>query len=125
MAMDPDALAKAFVQHYYTTFDTSREQLAALYQEGSMLTFEGQQVLGSQNIVHKLTTLPFQQCQHSITTVDCQPSGPAGGWLVFVSGNLQLSGEAHALKFSQMFHLIPTQQGSFYVLNDIFRLNYA
>lgn len=25
----------------------------------------------------------------------------------------------------QMFHLIPTPQGSFYVLNDIFRLNYA
>lgn len=25
----------------------------------------------------------------------------------------------------QMFHLMPTPQGSFYVLNDIFRLNYA
>lgn len=25
----------------------------------------------------------------------------------------------------QMFHLIPTPQGSFYVQNDIFRLNYA
>ncbi|KAJ9564048.1 hypothetical protein OSB04_000014 [Centaurea solstitialis] len=112
--------------------------------------------------------------------------------LVFVSGNLQLAGEQHALKFSQdtgklkfskclfwitalkhnlvkireanyprnvkagfvlcwpfavltvllelidikgaviaqrimeqMFHLMPTPQGSFYVYNDIFRLNYA
>ena len=26
---------------------------------------------------------------------------------------------------AQMFHLIPTPQGSFYVFNDIFRLNYA
>ncbi|KAG6597659.1 Nuclear transport factor 2B, partial [Cucurbita argyrosperma subsp. sororia] len=43
----------------------------------------------------------------------------------FPSGNLQLAGEQHALKFSQMFHLMPTPQGSFYVLNDIFRLNYA
>jgi len=25
----------------------------------------------------------------------------------------------------QMFHLMPTPQGSFFVLNDIFRLNYA
>jgi len=25
----------------------------------------------------------------------------------------------------QMFHLMPTPQGSFYVFNDIFRLNYA
>ncbi|XP_051141187.1 nuclear transport factor 2B-like isoform X1 [Andrographis paniculata] len=123
--MDPDAVAKAFVDHYYSTFDANRAGLASLYQEGSMLTFEGEKILGSQNIVTKLTNLPFQQCQHRITTVDCQPSGPAGGMLVFVSGNLQLGGEQHALKFSQMFHLMPIPQGSFYVLNDIFRLNYA
>ncbi|CAN6550972.1 unnamed protein product [Malus baccata var. baccata] len=123
--MDPDAVSKAFVEHYYTLFDANRGALANLYQETSMLTFEGQKIQGSQSIVAKLTSLPFQQCQHSITTVDCQPSGPAGGMLVFVSGNLQLAGEQHALKFSQMFHLMPTQQGSFYVLNDIFRLNYA
>ncbi|KAL0331848.1 UNVERIFIED_CONTAM: Nuclear transport factor 2A [Sesamum calycinum] len=99
--MDPDAVAKAFVEHYYSTFDANRAGLANLYQDGSMLTFEGQKIMGSQNIVAKLTSLPFQQCQHAITTVDCQPSGPAGGMLVFVSGNLQLAGEQHALKFSQ------------------------
>ncbi|KAM7484054.1 hypothetical protein LguiA_000063 [Lonicera macranthoides] len=103
--MDPDSVAKAFVEHYYTTFDANRSGLANLYQEASMLTFEGQKIMGSQNIVAKLTSLPFQQCQHSITTVDCQPSGPAGGMLVFVSGNLQLSGEQHALKFSQGFSI--------------------
>ncbi|KHN44448.1 Nuclear transport factor 2 [Glycine soja] len=136
--MDPDALAKAFVEHYYSTFDTNRNNLANLYQEGSMLSFEGQKIQGSHNIVAKLTSLPFQhyavakltslpfqQCHHSISTVDCQPSGVNAGMLVFVSGNLQLAGEQHALKFSQMFHLIPTPQGSYYVLNDIFRLNYA
>ncbi|MBA0682440.1 hypothetical protein Goari_024162 [Gossypium aridum] len=122
--MDPDAVAKAFVEHYYSTFDANRAGLANLYQEGSMLTFEGQKIQGSQSIVAKLTSLPFQQCKHNITTVDCQPSG-SGGMLVFVSGNLQLAGEQHALKFSQMFHLMPTPQGSFYVLNDIFRLNDA
>ncbi|CAN6840829.1 unnamed protein product [Brassica oleracea] len=99
--MDPDAVAKAFVEHYYTTFDSNRAGLVSLYQEGSMLTFEGQKIQGSQNIVAKLTSLPFQQCKHNITTVDCQPSGPANGMLVFVSGNLQLAGEQHALKFSQ------------------------
>ncbi|KAD4586574.1 hypothetical protein E3N88_24175 [Mikania micrantha] len=100
--MDPDAVSKAFVEHYYSTFDTNRSGLANLYQESSMLTFEGQKIQGSQNIVNKLTSLPFQQCKHTITTVDCQPSGPAGGMLVFVSGNLQLAGEQHALKFSQL-----------------------
>ncbi|KAG4934671.1 hypothetical protein AAZX31_18G005000 [Glycine max] len=90
-----------------------------------MLSFEAQKILGAPNILAKLTSLPFQQCQHSITTVDSQPSAVNSAMLVFVSGNLQLAGEQHSLKFSQMFHLIPTPQGSYYVLNDIFRLNYA
>ncbi|KAF2292903.1 hypothetical protein GH714_029722 [Hevea brasiliensis] len=42
--MDPDAVAKAFVEHYYTTFDANRAGLANLYQDGSMLTFEGQKI---------------------------------------------------------------------------------
>ncbi|KAH0671217.1 hypothetical protein KY285_025431 [Solanum tuberosum] len=99
--MDPNELAKAFVEHYYSTFDTNRAGLGNLYQEGSMLTFEGIKTQGSQNIVAKLTSLPFQQCQHTITTTDCQPSGPAGGMIVVVSGHLQLAGEQHALKFGQ------------------------
>lgn len=103
--MDPDALAKAFVEHYYSTFDTNRNGLANLYQEGSMLTFEGQKIQGASNIVAKLTSLPFQQCHHSISTVDCQPSGVNAGMLVFVSGNLQLAGEQHTLKFSQVLSL--------------------
>ncbi|KAG8383306.1 hypothetical protein BUALT_Bualt05G0171000 [Buddleja alternifolia] len=98
--MDPDAVAKAFVEHYYSTFDTNRAGLASLYQETSMLSFEGQKFQGAQSITAKLTSLPFQQCQHQITTVDCQPSGPSGGMLVFVSGNLQLAGEQHALKLT-------------------------
>ncbi|KAD3641873.1 hypothetical protein E3N88_31097 [Mikania micrantha] len=51
--MDPDAVAKAFVEHYYSTFDTNRSNLANLYQESSMLTFEGQKIQGSANIVAK------------------------------------------------------------------------
>lgn len=122
--MDPEQVATAFVSHYYSTFDSNRAGLGNLYQDSSMLTFEGQKTQGIQNIVSKLTSLPFQQCQHNVSTMDCQPSG-SGGVIVFVSGSLQLAGEQHALRFSQMFHLMPTPQGSFYVLNDIFRLNYA
>ncbi|KAJ0988821.1 hypothetical protein J5N97_007177 [Dioscorea zingiberensis] len=122
--MDSDLVAKQFVEYYYSTFDTNRAGLASLYQESSMLTFEGTKTQGAAAIVAKLAGLPFQQCHHAVSTIDCQPSGPAGGILVFVSGQLQLAGEQHALKFSQMFHLMP-HQGSFFVLNDIFRLNYA
>ncbi|EFJ20863.1 hypothetical protein SELMODRAFT_230884 [Selaginella moellendorffii] len=124
-AMDPDQVSRAFVDHYYNTFDANRAGLVSLYQDASMLTFEGQQFQGAPNIANKLNSLPFQQCKHNISTVDCQPSGAHGGMLVFVSGILQLPGEEHPLKFSQMFHLVPTAEGSLFVLNDIFRLNYA
>ncbi|GJZ17269.1 DNA helicase [Tanacetum coccineum] len=103
--MDPDSLSKAFVDHYYSTFDTNRASLSSLYQDSSMLTFEGEKIKGAVNIVNKLTSLPFQQCKHNITTVDCQPSGPAGGMLVFVSGTMQLAGEEHLLKFSQILEV--------------------
>ncbi|QHO37424.1 hypothetical protein HN51_003879 [Arachis hypogaea] len=73
--MDADALAKAFVEHYYTTFDNNDAGLVNLYQQdSSMLTFEGQKIQGAKNIAAKLTSLPFNQCVYSITTVDCQPS---------------------------------------------------
>ncbi|XP_018815468.2 uncharacterized protein LOC108987072 [Juglans regia] len=46
----------------------NRAALANLYRESSMLTFEVQKIQSSQNIVAKLTSLPFQQCKHAITT---------------------------------------------------------
>ncbi|XP_077242182.1 NTF2-like protein [Tasmannia lanceolata] len=120
-----ELVAKAFVDHYYYLFDNNRPSLSSLYNHTSMLTFEGQHIQGVDEIARKLNQLPFDQCKHVISTVDCQPSPFAGGILVFVSGNLQLSGEEHSLRFSQMFQLIPTLQGSFFVQNDIFRLNYG
>ena len=38
-------------------------------------------------IIQKLTSLPFQKCQHAISSVDAQPS-VAGGVNVFVTGQL-------------------------------------
>ena len=103
LTMDPDQVARAFVEHYYSIFDSNRSALASLYQDASMLTFEGQKFAGGPSIVAKLTGLSFQQCKHHVSTIDCQPSGPGGGMLVFVSGNMQLPGEDHPLKFSQVF----------------------
>ncbi|XP_058092750.1 nuclear transport factor 2B [Magnolia sinica] len=120
-----EKVAKAFVEHYYNIFDTNRSFLSSLYQPSSILTFEGQNIHGVDEIARKLTQLPFDQCKHLITTVDCQPSPFDGGILVFVCGSVHLLGEEHQLRFSQMFHLIPTLQGSFFVQNDIFRLNYG
>uniref|UniRef100_A0A7C9CVH8 NTF2 domain-containing protein n=2 Tax=Opuntia streptacantha TaxID=393608 RepID=A0A7C9CVH8_OPUST len=120
-----EIVGRAFVEHYYKLFDADRPSLTSLYQPSSLLTFEGQKFQGVEDISSKLNSLPFDQCRHLISTVDSQPSFLNGGILVFVSGSLQLAGEEHHLRFSQMFHLIPTAQGSFFVQNDIFRLNYC
>ena len=154
-ALPPHCLptaSQAFTDHYYATFDTARNNLAGLYQDQSMLTFEGQKFQGTQavrlaasqlvrrpvggccrareggvgpwlpaaeqlrsnfgrrrrwlsppcagrpsahlpprrtcpQILQKLTSLPFQQCKHHISSLDAQPS-LSGGVLVFVTGQL-------------------------------------
>ena len=120
---DPVAVAKAFTDHYYQTFDTNRPGLATLYQNESMLTFEGQQFMGAQAIVEKLTGLPFQSVQHRVVSLDAQPS-MSGGLVVFVTGQLITDGESKPLNFSQVFALM-NAGGSYVVTNDMFRLNYG
>ena len=116
---DCDAVARAFVEYYYRTFDANRGALAALYAgpHTSALSFEGHAVAGAEEIGRKLAQLPFGQCRHSVSTVDCQPSPSfPGGILVFVSGHLQLAGEDHQLRFSQVRHLLLAQvQLVFYI----------
>ncbi|WOH08901.1 hypothetical protein DCAR_0728352 [Daucus carota subsp. sativus] len=119
MDADADAVARAFVDHYYFTFD-NRSNLGSLYKEASRLTFEGEEIQGSVNIVAKLTSLP-QKFKHRIGTIDGQSSGPAGGILVSVDGSVEIEEYAPS-RFSQVFLLMPTAaEGSYYVLNDIYR----
>eukprot|EP01115_Flamella_aegyptia_P003797 TRINITY_DN170_c0_g1_i1.p1 TRINITY_DN170_c0_g1~~TRINITY_DN170_c0_g1_i1.p1 ORF type:complete len:126 (-),score=44.53 TRINITY_DN170_c0_g1_i1:54-431(-) len=125
MAGNFEEVGKAFVTHYYTLFDSNqREQLGALYQNESMLTFEQSKFQGRDNILTKLKNLAFQTVKHQITALDAQPS-PGNGILVFASGNLVVDDSQNILKFSQVFNLMPTATGGYYVLNDIFQLNYG
>ncbi|CAO3640147.1 unnamed protein product [Mucor hiemalis] len=87
---DINQVATAFTQFYYQTFDTNRPQLSALYREGSMLSFEGQQFSGVNSIVEKLAGLPFQKVVHRISTTDAQPAAN-GAILVSVTGALLVS----------------------------------
>ncbi|KAJ1620868.1 hypothetical protein T492DRAFT_914744, partial [Pavlovales sp. CCMP2436] len=80
-------IGKAFADHYYKMFDSSRAQLQSLYQGESMLSFEGEQHQGMTAIMQKLTTLNFQTVLHIPKTVDCHP-GINGAIVVFVTGNL-------------------------------------
>ncbi|CAG8609532.1 9907_t:CDS:2, partial [Scutellospora calospora] len=91
----------------------------------SMLTFEGLKFQGAELIIEKLTSLPFQQVQHRIATIDAQPSHPSlNGIFVCVTGELLIDQETNPTRFTQAFQLIPDGT-SYFVLNDIFRLNYG
>lgn len=87
---------QAFLDYYYNMFSTNRAGLAGLYQEASMLTFEGNKFQGVQAIITKLTSLPFQNATVQRTSSDFQPS-VSGGIVVFVCGNITV-GVSHAFK---------------------------
>ncbi|KAF9533512.1 nuclear transport factor 2 [Crepidotus variabilis] len=122
MAADIVAIAKQFTDFYYSTFDTNRASLGSLYRDTSMLTWEGQPIQGRDSISEKLTSLPFASVQHKVTTSDVQPI--QNGIVVYVTGLLVVDDSTNPLQFGQVFNL--TQEGdSFFIQNDIFRLNYG
>lgn len=124
MSVDFNTLSQQFCDFYYQQFDADRAQLGNLYRDHSMLTFESAQLQGATAIIEKLTSLPFQKVAHRISTLDAQPASENGDVLVMVTGELLIDEEQNSQRYSQVFHLIP-ENGSYYVLNDIFRLNYA
>ncbi|KNE62682.1 hypothetical protein AMAG_09617 [Allomyces macrogynus ATCC 38327] len=125
MAADPKAVAKAFTDWYYAAFAANRASLAGVYRDISMLSFEGTDHVGTSAIVAKLQSLAFQQIQFKVLSLDAQPSNPQlGSILICVTGQLIPEGENKPLFFSQTFQLIP-EGGSFWVYNDVFRLNYG
>ncbi|XP_042437240.1 nuclear transport factor 2B-like [Zingiber officinale] len=92
----------------FNAFASNPHALGGLYLDYSMLTIiEGENIQGAAAIAAKLTSHPFQLCAHAISTVDSQPLGHPGGVLVFVSGSLQLGGEQHPHKFSQVSRFLP------------------
>ncbi|KAF1826020.1 putative nuclear transport factor 2 [Dissoconium aciculare CBS 342.82] len=121
---DFQAIAKQFVDFYYQTFDQARPELAPLYRDESMLTFENSPTQGSAGIIEKLVGLPFQKVEHRVDTLDAQPSNPNGGILVIVTGALLVEEEKRPMSYVQTFQLLPSD-GSYYIFNDVFRLVYA
>ena len=90
-----------------------------LFSDQSMLTFEGEQFMGQQNIYNKLSSLG--SVQHNVKTLDVQPT-TNNGILAFVSGELSIDG-GPPMMFTEVFHLQQGGQFGYFVLNDLFRLN--
>ncbi|RHZ49164.1 hypothetical protein Glove_529g32 [Diversispora epigaea] len=120
---DANAFATQFINYYYSVFCSDRNNLRPLYREQSMLTFEGAPHQGVNNIIEKMTSLPFQRVAHRIASLDAQPS-ISNGIFVVVTGELLVDDEQNPQRFTQAFQLIP-EGSTYWVLNDIFRLNYG
>lgn len=90
LALDRYLASQAFTDHYYNTFDTNRQALGPLYQEQSLMNFQGAKSVGSAAIQQKLTALPFKQCKHQITSIDAQQSMSQGINIV-VTGQIIVS----------------------------------
>ena len=88
----------------------------------SMLTFEGTQVQGAANILAKYRS--FGAVKHTIKSMDVQPSNAQNAIVIFVTGSIKIGGD-NPLHFCEMFQLVSTGPGAYYVHNDVFRLNYG
>jgi len=123
---DINKLAVQFTDYYYLKFRENRAELASLYRPESMLSWEDSFIQGRDGIMEKLINLPFQKVEHVVTTRNAQPSSPTvQSVIVSVTGKLAVDG-GNPLQFNEVFHLIPdAATGSFWVLNDIFRLVYS
>ncbi len=106
-------IATEFMKYYYGQFDTNRANLVALYGANSMLTYDGEQYLGAEQIATKLATLP--KVRHQVTTADVQPT--ANGMLCFICGDLFVDDSPNSLKFSQVFNIVPSPTGGYYCIN--------
>ncbi|KAM0682191.1 hypothetical protein MDAP_002420 [Mitosporidium daphniae] len=119
---DPIQIAQNFVKYYNDTFNTNRASLVSLYQPNSCLSFEGDLCQGQSAISERLQGLPLTTLQRQVDTMDVQPSGNT--LLICVTGRLFVDSEQQPQRYSQVFLL--SQSGTnFYILNDVFRLNYV
>ncbi|XP_037733815.2 nuclear transport factor 2 isoform X1 [Chelonia mydas] len=87
--------------------------------DASCLTWEGQQCQGKTAIVEKLSSLPFQKIQHSITSQDHQPT-PDSCILSMVVGQLKAD-EDPIIGFHQIF-ILKNINDAWVCTNDMFRL---
>lgn len=113
-----EQIGKDFINHYYQCFSTSRNQLATLYREISMMSFENEQYRGTTQIIERLNKLPVGVV-HKCLSLDIQPT-PNNGILILVCGDIVIE-ENKPIKFCRTFHLCQEPNEGYFIFNDLFR----
>ncbi|KAJ7991382.1 hypothetical protein DPEC_G00283230 [Dallia pectoralis] len=101
------------------TWQANPTKLADLYTDASCLTWEGVGFQGNKAIMEKITSLPFQAIQHSITAQDHQPT-PDSCVMSMVMGQLKADAD-QVMGFQQTF-LLKNVDNKWICTNDMFRL---
>ncbi|CDK28734.1 unnamed protein product [Kuraishia capsulata CBS 1993] len=126
---DPNAIAYAFVNHYYTRMNAKDPKLSSIYQLNAVLTHSDPtdsfkaavSVSGNKGIQEYLAKTPLAGCKVMISTVDVQPSFQ-DSILVICYGELALDDETSpAYKFVQTFVLVSSKPGVYDIFNDVLR----
>ena len=120
---DFQAVGNQFIAHYYAQLTTNRAGLGPLYSANSMLTYEGEQFMGVEQIGEKMGALPNLTFDNASAAIDLQPSAN-NGIFVLVQGKLCIDGNAEQpLNFTQTFLLQPGGETGYYIHNECFRLS--
>jgi hypothetical protein len=80
-----------------------------------MMTFESNQVQGSEDILQKLKSVG--RLSHTVKTIDVQPSYSENCILIFVTGSITIDG-GNALHFSELFQLVASAPGQYIVHSE-------
>ena len=110
-----DNIGRQFLQAFFN----KGTDISNFYGNDSILTFESEVYIGTQNIVNKLSTLNLNS---NFTNYEAQPS--VQGILLFVSGTCCLPGENNQLPFMRIIFLA-NANGSYYVKNDIYKITFG
>ena len=121
--MNPQELVTNFLNAYYGAMMNNRPSMANFYNDSSILSYEGDNRAGLKEIKDKFEGLSFKTIQFNFENHDFQPT-PMGGLLVSVNGKLLMDGENN-FGFYQIFHLVPDNNGGWFLSNDMFRLEIA
>lgn len=112
-------VGRSFINYFYQCYDGDRSALQGLYQDCSMLSFEGNEFMGSNSIMNKIGSLGCTFA-HDIKSTDIQPTSD-GGILICCTGLIKID-ENPAMMFTETFIIRDMGGNSYYVHNDIFRL---
>ncbi|KAK8821723.1 nuclear transport factor 2 [Blastocystis sp. ATCC 50177/Nand II] len=112
-------LGKSFITYFYQSYDGDRTALQGIYQDCSMLTFEGQEYLGTQAIMTKIAGIGARFA-HNIQSMDIQPTSD-GSIMIVCTGEIKID-DNNPMLFMETFIIRDAGGNSYYVHNDIFRL---